>query len=130
MPQQLAERDVTLQVKHYLEHRGWRAIRHQRTAIPGAFSTGEPGIPDFQFCFYFDKPQGAAAVLWIEFKSPRPGSKLSEHQRSWQQREHARGAVVLTVHCFEDFEPQYRALFGWIKETVGQQELALVEEKW
>jgi hypothetical protein len=132
MPLQLAERDVTRQVKDYLEFRRWRSVRMMRMTLPGQFSTGEPGMADSLFLYYFDTPPGASAALWIEFKSPRPGSKRSAHQLRWHAREKARGAVVMTVSDFDDFERRYKEIFAWLHATVGQQELSLVaaEEKW
>lgn len=123
----LAERDVTKQVRDYLAYRGWRPIRQGRTAVPGAFSVGEPGVPDFVFLYYFDEPRGAAAVLWVEFKSPRPGSKRSDDQVKWHTREKARGAVVVTVSDFLAFEQWYRRKFSWLDAHARQPELPLVE---
>lgn len=134
MPQ-LAERDITGQVRDYLAHRGWRPIRQQRTAVPGAFSTGEPGMPDMLFIWYFEEPAGAAAALWIEFKSSRGERSCRCHskkvcttcqQKKWRLRESRRGAVVMTVSDFDNFEVRYKDLFGWLHASVGQQELPLV----
>jgi hypothetical protein len=129
----LSERDVTLQVRDYLVKRGWRALRQMSTIVPGAFAVGSPGIPDYLFLHYLDEPLGAAAVLWVEFKSPRPGSKRSADQIKWQEREHRRGAVVVTVYEFDAFEEWYRKTFAWLHAIRGQQEFELVagiEEKW
>jgi hypothetical protein len=69
----------------------------------------------------------------LETKSPRPGSKRSAQQKKWQAREAARGALVVTVYDFNQFEAWYRETFGWLHAMTGQQELALAgsaEEKW
>ena len=50
------EREVTHAVKHYLELRGWRAIRFQRTVVMGAFQAGEPGQADYLFVKYDAEP--------------------------------------------------------------------------
>jgi hypothetical protein len=110
------EQIVTSQVKDWLAWRKWRAIRMQRTAIPGAFSTGEPGIPDFLFLKYLDN--GVALALWIEFK--RPGGKLRDGQPEWHERERKVGAIVWVVDDFDDFERRYMAAYGWLEKKEGR----------
>ena len=110
---QLLEKEVTQQVKDYLLYRGWRPVRMMRTAIPGAFSVGEPGMPDFLFLRYLDcRPTCAALALWVEMK--RPDGKLREGQPEWHARERARGATVWVVDDFEWFEGLYHKHFGWL----------------
>jgi VRR-NUC domain len=123
-PGQLLEKEVTQQVKDFLAYRGWRPIRMMRTAVPGSFSVGEPGMPDFLFCRYLDKPMGACLALWIEMK--RPGGKLRDGQPEWHARERARGATVWVVDDFDFFANLYEKHFGWLHSgdaAIGQLDL-------
>jgi hypothetical protein len=113
--QQLLERDVTKQVKDFMEFRGWRPVRMQRTVVPGAFQTGEPGIPDFLFVRYLRTAfSGLSVAVWIELKRAR-GGKVSDEQHKWRDREKARGAIVLKASNIADFEREYERLFGWMR---------------
>ncbi len=131
----ILERDVSKQVKDFLEARGWRAIRTQFAFSPGAFQTGEPGMPDYLFLRY--EPGGRALVLFIEVKGPRdqrkcncvPGSKKVCkvcRQKNWQAREKQRGARVIVVDDAEWFFEQYERAYAAIHkgdEARGQLEL-------
>jgi hypothetical protein len=121
-----------------MQAHGWRAIRHQRTAVPGSFSTGEPGIPDSQYVRYFDKPMGAALIVWIEVKGPNDKRKCRCagdgrvcgycQQLRWHARERARGAVVWVVDDFDQLCVIYEKVFGWLHRgdrAIGQAELPL-----
>jgi hypothetical protein len=108
----LLEREVTGQIRDYLQLKGWRSIRMQRTVVPGQFQSGEPGMADFLFVRYL-KP-GLAAALWVELK--RPGGKLRPRQVEWIARERQRGGSVMVVEEFEEFERSYRTLFGWLHD--------------
>lgn len=138
----LAEADVTDQVKTYLQHKGWRPVRHQRTVVPGSFQAGEPGQADFEFIYYLRNARipTLTLLLWVEFKKPkaRPRCKCIENsgtrkrctfcdQRKWREREKARGGVVWAgVDDFEWFEATYEATFGWLHKgeaARGQLEL-------
>ena len=110
----LLERDVTRQVKDFLAWRGWRAVRMQRTVIPGAFQAGEPGMADYLFIRYLGGEPGAARVLWVEFK--RKSGKLMPQQKQWAIEERARGAQVWTVSDLEQFQADYRRVFGGAME--------------
>jgi hypothetical protein len=103
---ELKERDVTRQVCDYLGFRGWRALRMQRTVLPGSFQTGEPGQADYLFLRYMlgGKP-GSTLSLWIEFKAP--GGRLRKGQAEWHVRERLRGGLVWVVGSFEAFEEAY-----------------------
>jgi hypothetical protein len=127
----LSEADVSGQIKDYLVAKGWRSIRNQRTVVPGQFQTCEPGMADFLFLYYL-KATGrfipATLALWIEVKKPkaRPRCKCIENsgtrkrctfcdQRTWREREKARGGVVWSgVDDFEWFEATYESTFGWL----------------
>lgn len=124
MPLKLTERDVTRQIRDFLEWRQWRALRQQRTVIPGAFQTGEPGIPDFLFLRYL--PDGMALALWVEMKAP--GRKTAERQQQWRAREEKRGAVVVTVDDLGAFQSWYDEQYGWLHgpEGIGQMDLRFV----
>jgi hypothetical protein len=127
-PAKLLERDVTRQHKDYLEYRGWRMIRFQRTVVAtpgGAFSTGEPGMPDYAAVRYLpagDGAPGSCLVFWLELKR-QSGGRLGEHQWAWRRREEARGAVVACSHSIEEFDRWYCERFGWLhgRNGVGQQ---------
>jgi hypothetical protein len=126
----LSEASVTEQVKSFLEARGWRAVRNQRTVMPGHFQTGEPGMADF--CFVYYKPTkrypALSLTLWVEFKkkNSRMRCKCIENrgtrkrctmcdQKNWRDRERARGALVFTgVDDCEWFIEQYETLFAWL----------------
>ena len=128
---ELLERQVDRQVKDFMELRGWRTIRFQRTVIPGAFMTGEPGIPDRMYLKYLDR-NGVCVAVWIELKRAKRG-KLSEDQIKWRNREIARGAVVLKVDDIDEFMADYERRFGWLHEgqfqaAAHQKRLALQEE--
>jgi hypothetical protein len=131
-PKDLKEAAVDRQVKDFMLLRGWRCIRFQRTVIPGAFQTGEPGIPDRMYVKYLDKA-GVCVAVWIELKRAKRG-KLSEQQQKWRDREIARGAVVLEVNDIDVFEKEYETRFGWLhegrfaKSAAHQTRLGLEEE--
>ena len=99
------ERDVTKQVKKYLELRGWRGVRFQRTVANSQFSSGEPGQADFIFLHYAHR-----LMLWIEFKSPT--GHLGPKQVEWIERERLRGAIVEVVNDADAFKDWYEANYG------------------
>jgi len=111
----LKEREVVRQVKDFLQWRGWRPIRMQRTIIPGAFQTAESGCPDYLFLRYetgnYDRT-GAALALWIEFK--RPGGPMRAGQAEWHERERIRGAAVWVVEELDDFMTLYNQHFEYL----------------
>ncbi len=138
---QLSEEHVTKQVKDFLEWRGWRAIRFQRTMVQlpggGAFSTGEPGQADWQFVRYIESESvpGAAVVLWVEMKATGKRAYCicatkRTHQRctacdqiSWKARERKRGAVVWTIDSLDVFMREYNRTSGYLHKgdmAVGQ----------
>jgi|SRR5262245_7583625 len=122
MPLPLAERDVTRQVRDFLGYRGWRAVRMQRTVVPGAFQAGEAGMADFLFLYYLDQKipvgdwepsnEGFALAVWVEFK--RRGAKAAEHQKAWIERERIRGGTVVVVDDYDKFVDWYVEHFGWL----------------
>lgn len=131
----LSEADVAKQVKDFLVWRKWRAVRMQRTVVPGQFQTGEPGIPDFLFLRYL--PDGVTLTLWVEFKKPtdrrgcrcRPGKTTlctQCAQAKWKERERRLGAVVVEVSDLDAFHRWYDREYGWLhtgKSGVGQLQL-------
>jgi hypothetical protein len=124
-PAKLLEKQVTEQVRDYLKYRGWRAIRMQRTVVPGAFQSGEPGMPDYLFLRYLPPAKGTLALtLWIEFKAP--GGKPRELQSAWHYRERLRGATVWVIADFDCFAEQYQKKFAWLHSgdsAIGQMDL-------
>lgn len=141
MPQQpakLREADVTAQVKLFMEHRGWRLVRNQRTVVPGQFQAGEPGIPDYLALRYLEN--GVVLAIWIELK--RPGARgdcrcaartrglcTTCAQREWRVREQRRGAVVVRVDDIASFDRWYQTGYAWLhgSDGVGQLRLSEVE---
>lgn len=124
------EQIVTRQCRDYLLHRGWRAIRFQRTVVSGQFQSGEPGMPDYLFVRYAHqdrpRPRVFSLLLWIEFKGPR--GRLGPKQEEWIARERLRGALVWVVDDFEWMVEQYEATFGWLHSgdaARGQLEMRL-----
>lgn len=122
----LKERDVTKQVVDWMEWNGWRALRNQVSAnqnqAGGWFRTGEKGMPDWLFLYYFKhQPMiGVCVQLWIEMK--KEGEDLKPDQVDWHMKEVARGALVWTVDKFEPFVEKYESVFGWMqKHREGQQ---------
>ncbi len=120
------EARVTREVKAFLRRRGWRAIRMQRMALPGQFSSGEPGIPDYLFLRYGER--GVAVALWIEFKAP--GHRLGPKQIEWRARERDRGAEVAVVDDPAFFMGWYERQFSWLHDghVVGQIEMFAGED--
>jgi hypothetical protein len=123
--QKLNEAQVTQQIRGFMESHGWRPIRNQRTVIPGAFQSCEPGTPDFLFLRYL--PNGVCLALWIELKAKnaRIVCRCSQvagtrrrctpcDQKAWRQREKARGAVVWQVDDLDWFLQEYQEFYGWL----------------
>ena len=120
----LSEKDVTHQVKGFMEYLGWRAVRMQRTIMKGQFQTGEPGMADWLFIYYgrVFAPTVMAKVIWIEIKSPgktakcrcatkKPRQRCTFHdQASWKAAEIARGAVVWTIDSLEALKQEFSKL--------------------
>lgn len=113
-PIKLLERDVTGQVKSYLEFRGWRLIRHNVTTIQSAYGQwthfGEKGMPDYLALKYL--PDGVSLHLWLEFKKLK--GVLEAHQLKWHNTERLRGALVWKVDEIKAFIARYEAQFGWV----------------
>ena len=104
------EQIVTRACNKMLTSHGWRLIRHQRTAVPGSFSTGEPGMPDYQAVRYVK--DGVSYMFWIEYKSPTGG--LRKGQPEWHERERKLGGVVVVVDNAEKFEEWYMKRFAFL----------------
>jgi hypothetical protein len=133
LPRPLLESDITKQVKDFMLARGWRAIRNQRTVVPGQFSSCEPGTPDFTFLRYVgtrDYPS-LALVLWVELKRKdargktvtakcRCATKTAKQrctfhdQLNWRERERRGGVVWTSVDDIEWFIEQYQIHYGWL----------------
>ena len=126
----LSESHVMRQVRDFMELRGWRPVRMQRTIVPGQFSTCEPGTADFLFLYYLDKggvPAGSLC-LWVELKRPKARMRCrclenrgtrkrctACDQKAWRERERARGAMVWTdVADIQKFIGEYERTFGFL----------------
>lgn len=127
MTVKLLEKHVSKQVVDFLRAHGWRAVRTQFAFAPGSFTTGEPGMPDWCFIRYMpvDFHPSRALVMWVEVKGPNdqrkcrcgPGERkpckvCRQHQ--WQDRERARGAVVVVVSDLDWFIAEYEKAFGFL----------------
>ncbi|TAK97800.1 MAG: hypothetical protein EPO08_20770 [Rhodospirillaceae bacterium] len=127
-PPRLLERDVTRQVRAFLEQRGWRAIRHQYVHI-GAFKQGEPGMPDFSFVHYLPKRPGIVGMMWIEFKRPgarsacrcadratagKRGRCTACNQIAWRTLEASHGAMFAPGYDVDVFRTWYATNWGWL----------------
>ena len=123
----LLEKDVSEQVKSFLEARGWRGVRTQFAFTPGAFSTGEPGMPDWCYVRYMPVKEvpARALVLWVEVKGPndqrtcrcRAADKKKCkvcRQKAWHERERALGAALVVVDDIDWFEADYNKAFGFL----------------
>lgn len=114
----LKEREVTRQVRDYLQWHKWRALRNQSAVSTnqagGVFRSGEKGMPDYLFLYYFQhQPYAGTCVhLWVEVK--REGQPLDPAQIKWQVEEIARGGIVWTVDSYERFVKRYQLVFGWL----------------
>ena len=118
----LLEKDVTRQVSDFLVYRGWRRFRNN---VGGKYDAhgnytpyGERGMPDMLFVNYHRIKKPWSMMLWIETKRSR-GGRLSEYQLEWQEAERARGAIVLCVSDFREFEQWYNEKLGWIHSAAG-----------
>lgn len=111
------EQIVTRQCNKALHDNGWRLIRHQRTAVPGSFSTGEPGMPDYQAVRY--TKNGVAFMFWLEYKSPT--GALRKGQPEWHAREREMGALVVVVDDAVKFDEWYLKRFGFLHEKEPKQ---------
>ena len=130
----LRESEVTDQIVSFMRWRGWRAIRMRiggMTTPQGRYVPfGEQGMPDWMFVYYLEPP--AALVLWVEMKSPQDrrkcppwcrnrsfkSSKLCSPcgQAMWAAEEERRGALVIEVDNFEEFEAWYSEKFRWLHD--------------
>jgi hypothetical protein len=122
----LTEADITTAVRSFMEAKGWRPVRMQRTIVPGQFSTCEPGTADFEFIYY--AKAGMAFILWVELKKPkarmtcrclqnRGTRKRCTYcdQINWRQKERARGGIVWAgVDNIAAFIEQYEKSYGWL----------------
>ena len=130
MPMKLTERDVTRQVRDFLEAHGWRAVRMQVARIAtvsGGFEVGELGMPDYLFLRYEAdipdlaleshvdfQPDSLPAVcqaLWVEVKAL--GKRLSPAQVAWHQAERWRGATIVVADDLDEFQRWYKSEIGY-----------------
>jgi VRR-NUC domain-containing protein len=111
----LSEKHVARQASEFLQWRGWRRLRNQSGVSSNqagtVFRYGEKGMADLLFVRYLQR-QPHALVLWVETKAPK--RKLSADQVRWQENERERGAMVVTVYCYEQFAEWYENVLGWV----------------
>lgn len=121
---ELKERDVSRQVKEFLEWHGWRVIRNNVTKVKDRTgkwtSYGEVGMPDLLALLYINtNPHPAVSLaLWVEMK--KPGGRLSPQQVEWHRNEMVRGGLVVVASQLEDFETWYLKTFSWVHNQQGQ----------
>ncbi len=113
-PAKLLEKQVSDQVRSFLEYRGWRIVRNNVTKFPGGngrwVQVGEVGMADLLALRYL--PEGRCLALWLELK--RPGRKPDPHQIAWHDKERLRGATVWRVNELREFIEAYERAFGWV----------------
>jgi hypothetical protein len=120
------ERDVSRQVKDFLEWRGWRMVRMNVTKMKDKagqwIQFGENGMADYLALYYMPNERpGAALAMWVEIKGP--GGKLSPDQVTWHGNELACGGCVVVAREFTEFEAWYWEQFSWLHKQQGQQHL-------
>ena len=103
----LTEAEVTLQIKGYIEARGWYAIRLQsgtvRGVTRGTFITlGKKGLPDWVFV---RKWAGYPIHLFVEMKAPC--KKLAPDQVDWFNDANYRGLWAIWADSLEMFIEKY-----------------------
>lgn len=128
----LSERDVTKQIKGFLEWKGWRPLRMATggfTRPQGGYQPfGEQGQPDWLFVYYLQPPE--ALVLWVEMKSPgdrrkcptwcRNRNVLAKKlcspcgQAQWRAEEERRGGTVVQTASFDEFSRFYHEQFAYL----------------
>lgn len=99
-PVKLSEKSIERTCTMLLSLDGWRILKTDPVSNPAwGKGFGELGMADTLCVRYFATSQGdpeycaLSEVLWIEWKS-RTGRR-KEHQKEWQERERARGALVV-----------------------------------
>lgn len=119
----MLEKHVARPVRDFLRAHGWRIVRTEFVFVPGARSTGEPGMPD-DIALYYLKG-GQAYVLWLEYKGPndqrtcrcRPGDKNPCkvcRQKKWHADEKARGGRVVQIDDADWFFSEYERAYGFL----------------
>ncbi len=138
-----SESQIVDGVTQYLQVRGWRPIRFQRTVVHGQFQTGEPGQADYGFIYYLKSAvcPTLCLFLWIEFKSKNDRRKcrcLQNQgtrkrctvcdQKTWRDRERARGGIVWSgVNDVEWFIENYDKTFAFLHSgDTGRGQLSLL----
>lgn len=110
----LTEKQVTEQVKGFLEAKGWTYIRLNsgllRTPDKRFMRVGKVGLPD-AVAVYGCYASGYTKTLFLEYKRSS-GGKVSKSQSEWHQEALKKKLVVLVVSDFKEFRKQYDTLFG------------------
>ncbi len=118
------EARLTKAFKAFMARHGWRLIRNQRTIDASlGFSTGEPGMPDFQCVRYLEN--GVAVVLWVELK--KKNKKANPQQKKWILRERTRGGLVIVLDDLERFKAWYAEKFTWLANAKTKSTHALFQ---
>lgn len=109
----LTEKQVTEQVKQFLEINGWTYLRLQsgllRTADKRFLRVGKAGLPDavaFHGCY----EPGYTKTLFLEFKKSS-GGKLSPEQEAWRLAAIKKRLMFMVVSDFKEFKQQYEDLY-------------------
>lgn len=103
----LRERDITEQVKGFLESRGWYAVRLQSGTVRGVtrgtyINLGAKGLPDWIFV-------RAREALFVEMK--KPGGVPSADQKKWLERAEIQGIMAIVADGLGTFMVDYGKRF-------------------
>lgn len=110
---QLSEKQITEQVKGFLETKGWLYLRLQsgllRTMDKRFLRVGKPGTPDAVAVNALYR-EGYTQTLFLEFKRAK-GGKLSADQVAWHAEARRNRLTVLVISDFKEFKVQYDDLY-------------------
>ena len=115
------EADIERTITEWLALDGWIGLKTSPVSnrARGA-GFGEVGMADYQYRRFQDLPGtlpgtipwlAQCELFWIEFK--RPKGVHGRHQIAWQDREDARGALVLALG--RDVAPTIEAVQEWYR---------------
>jgi hypothetical protein len=103
----LKERDITAQIKGFMESRGWYGVRLQSGTVRGVtrgtfMHLGKKGLPDYVFV-------RARECCFVEIKAP--GKRPSKDQEMWFAFADIQGIQHIWADGLDAFTEKYRRLF-------------------
>ena len=118
-----SEADIERTITEWLALDGWIGLKTNPVSnrARGA-GFGEVGMADYQYRRFQDVPgtlpstilwRAQCELFWIEFKQPK--GVHGRHQIAWQDREKARGALVLALG--QDVAPTIEAVQDWYRRS-------------